>query len=100
MEHESRPRAGRPSRPELDRRSVAGPVVAVAIIVVVLLVLAFWLLNDLLVDRLWFESVGQLPVWDLRTFGRLLLWIPVTLIAFLLLTLSVWIAIRSAGDPV
>jgi uncharacterized membrane protein (UPF0182 family) len=89
----------RPDAPSAGRRGLLGGIVAIIVIAVALLALAFWVLNDLLVDRLWFESVGQLAVWDLNTFARLLVWIPVTLAAFLLLTLSIWIAVRSAGEP-
>jgi uncharacterized protein len=87
-----------PSRPVMNRRSVAGVIVAVVIIALAALALLFFMLNDLLVDRLWFESIHQLQVWDLNTFSRLLLWIPVSVVAFLVLTASVWLAVRSAGE--
>ena len=63
-----------------------------------LLAILFFGINDLLVDRLWFASQHQLPVWDLRTFGRILLWIPISIVAFVLMTLSVWLAVSTAGD--
>src|SRR5829696_7103966 len=86
------------SRPSLTGRGLLGVIVAAAIIVVALLALLFFTLNGLLVDRMWFESLDQLAVWDLNTFSRLLLWIPVSLVAFVVLTASVWLAVRSAGD--
>jgi uncharacterized membrane protein (UPF0182 family) len=95
----SAPRPIRPDQPAAGRRGILGAIVAIIVIVIAMLALAFWVLNDLLVDRLWFESVGQLAVWDLNTFARILVWIPVTLLAFVLLTISIWIAIRSAGEP-
>ncbi len=96
MTHRARPASGRP-RP--DRRSVIGSIIGVAIIVVAALAVLFLTINGMLVDRLWFESVGQLPVWDLRTFTRLLVWVPISLVVFLLLATSVWLAIGSAGEP-
>ncbi len=89
----------RRARSGRDRRSVVGVAVGVIVISLTLLLVLFFSLNDLLVNRLWFESQGQLPVWDLRTFGRILLWIPVSLVAFVLLTISVWLAISGADDP-
>ena len=86
------------SRPSLTGRGVLGAVIAVAIAAIAILALLFFTLNGLLVDRMWFESIDQLAVWDLNTFSRLLLWIPVSLIAFVLLTASVWLAVRSAGE--
>ena len=67
---------------------MVGSVIAIAIIVVALLAILFLTINGMLVDRLWFESVGQLPVWDLRTFTRLLVWVPISLVVFVLLTTS------------
>ncbi len=88
----------RPAWPEPTRRNVVGAVLGVVILSVAVLALLFFAINDLLVDRLWFESQDQLPVWDLRTFGRILLWIPVTIVSFLLLTLSIWLAVARADD--
>ncbi len=96
MTHRARPASGRP-RP--DRRSVIGSIIGVSIIVVAALVVLFLTINGMLIDRLWFESVGQLPVWDLRTFTRLLVWVPISLVVFLLLATSIWLAIGSAGEP-
>ncbi len=86
-------------RPPLDRRSKVGSVIAIAVVVVALLAILFLTINGMLVDRLWFESVGQLAVWDLRTFTRLLVWVPISLVVFVLLTASIWLAIGSAGEP-
>ncbi len=91
--------APRPIRPTEGRRHILGTIAAIVVIAIALLALAFFLLNELLVDRLWFESVGQLAVWNLNTFARILLWVPVSLIAFGLLAASIWIAVRSAGEP-
>ena len=66
----------RPTWPEPSRRNILGAVLGAVIIGLALLALLFFTINNLLVDRLWFESQGQLPVWDLRTFGRILLWYP------------------------
>ena len=88
------------ARPPITRRHVAGAILAVVLIAIAALALLFFALNDLLVDRMWFESLGQLAVWDLNTFSRLLLWIPVTLVAFLVLTASVWIAVRLGGGGI
>lgn len=88
----------RPDRPPRDRRNVASAIVGVTIVVVVVVVGLLLALDGLLVDRMWFESVGQLAVWDLRTFTRLLVWIPLSSIVFLLLTVSIWLAIGSAGE--
>ncbi|MFN8624210.1 MAG: UPF0182 family protein, partial [Chloroflexota bacterium] len=87
----------RAARPPVNRRQVAGSILAIAIIVVAIVALLFFVLNDLLVDRMWFESVGQLAVWDLNTFARLLLWIPISLVAFGILAISVWIAVKLGG---
>jgi uncharacterized protein len=87
------------SRPSVDRRTVVGAAIAIAIVSLALLGVLFLFLNGLLVDRLWFESVGQLQVWDLRTFTRLLFWVPISALTFLLLAASVWLAMRSAGEP-
>ena len=88
----------RPAWPEPSRRNVVGAVLGVVILSLAVLALLFFAINNLLVDRLWFESQDQLPVWDLRTFGRILLWIPVTIVSFLLLTLSIWLAVARADD--
>jgi uncharacterized protein len=79
--------------PRSKRRRAMRVFVVVAIVVAIV---AFLLssLDDLLVERLWFESLGQLPVWDLRTFSRLLLWIPISLVVFMLLMASITIALR------
>ena len=76
----------RPVWPEPSRRNVLGAVLGIVVLALALLALLFFTINDLLVDRMWFESQDQLPVWDLRTFGRILLWIPVSVVAFILLT--------------
>ena len=76
-----------------------GAVLGAVIVGLALLALLFFTINNLLVDRLWFESQDQLPVWDLRTFGRILLWIPISIIAFILLTISVWLAVARPDDP-
>ena len=79
--------------PRSGRRRRIGIAVAVGIVVAIVVFLLFSL-DHLLVDRLWFESVGQLSVWDVSTFSRLLLWIPVSLVIFGLLMASIVIAIR------
>ncbi len=81
--------APRPVRRHSIRRAVA-----VGIIVVAIVAFLVFSLDHLLVDRLWFESVGQLQVWDVSTFSRLLLWIPVSLVTFGLLMASIAIATR------
>jgi uncharacterized protein len=96
MANSPRPRS---SRPSVDRRTVVGTTIASAILVLGLLGILFLFLNGLLVDRMWFESVGQLQVWDLRTFTRLLFLVPITAVTFLLLAGSVWLAVRITGTP-
>jgi len=88
-----------PARPDIGKRHVLGGVVGIGVIGLALLAILFFGINGMLVDRLWFQSQDQLPVWDLRTFGRLLLWVPVSVVAFVLLTVSVWLAVGTAGDP-
>ena len=87
-----------PTWPASNRRNVIGAVIGIVVIGLALLAILFFGINDLLVDRLWFASQHQLPVWDLRTFGRILLWIPISVLAFVLLTLSVWLAVSTAGE--
>jgi len=80
--------------PRPGRRHTIRFGVAVGIIVVAIVAFLLFSLDNLLVDRLWFESVGQLQVWDVSTFSRLLLWMPVSLVTFGLLIASIAIAIR------
>lgn len=82
----------------LTRRAGCGIIAGIGVVVVVGLVFAFLSLNTTLVDRLWFESVGQLAVWDLRTFSRIALWIPISVVVLLLLLVSTWLAFRASPD--
>ena len=79
--------------PRPRRRHTIRFVVAVGFIVMAIVAFVLFSVDDLLVDRLWFDSVGQLPVWDVRTFARLLLWILISLVIFGLLVASIAIAI-------
>jgi hypothetical protein len=81
-------------------RRAAGIAIAVVIILLAGLGLPVFLLQDLLVDRLWFQSVGQLPVWELRTFGRIAVFLPVTLVVFLVLAASIGIALRGLPSAI
>ena len=83
----------RPDDPGRGRR-LAGIAIAIVVITIAVLALGVFLLRDLLVDRLWFQSVGQLPVWELRTFGRIALFIPVALVVFAILALSLVLPLR------
>ena len=84
--------------PPLTRRQRWAVVAVGVLIVLAALLFLFFSLNGLLVDRLWFESLGQLAVWDLRTFSRLLLWVPVSVGVFILVLLSLWLALHSSPD--
>jgi len=95
-----RPPSAAPMEPVSRGRRITGIAVAVLIIVIALGALAFFALNDLLVDRLWFESIGQVGIWELRTFGRLAVLVPVTLVTFLVLTVSILLALRGMETPV
>ena len=83
----------RPDDPGRGRR-LAGIAIAIVVITIAVLALGVFLLRDLLVDRLWFQSVGQLPVWELRTFGRIALFVPVALVVFAILALSLVLPLR------
>ena len=54
-----RPPSAAPMQPVSRGRRITGAAIAILIIVIALGALAFFALNDLLVDRLWFESIGQ-----------------------------------------
>ena len=76
-----------------------GAILGIAILVLALLAFVFFTLNDLLVDRLWFESQGQLPVWDLQHVRPHPALDPGEHRGVRAADRSVWIAVARADDP-